>query len=284
THAVPGACLSRGAGSACWCSAILLLAIVANLASLIAEMSGDSGRGPCDPQGLIEALDRTYGTSFGTMQDDAESAFRCIVEALRSSGQEDLKRAGTAWDIPTEIRLACLGCRGTVHSERFESSTLPVYVAADKGIVLQGYIDRHSEMSTKVELSHRCKCCGELTMFEHVCEVASLPGSFLCVKLMRATWHSRMRSEERYVFAESLDVSRLLRRETLDRREALYDLRGVIAHRGTCDLGHYFAYVRRGDSWFVADDEIIQGCSWERVQDSYGGREGAAYMLIYVRR
>jgi ubiquitin carboxyl-terminal hydrolase 22/27/51 len=42
-----------------------------------------------------------------------------------------------------------------------------------------------------------------------------------------------------------------------DSFDHVYDLFGVVVHKGTMDSGHYVAYVRVVDQWFLCDDAQV---------------------------
>lgn len=71
----------------------------------------------------------------------------------------------------------------------------------------------------------------------------------------------------------------------------IYQLYGVMVHRGGINSGHYFAYImdfERG-KWYRCDDAVVRQASLEDIQSTYGGdREEdkeltSAYMLLYRR-
>lgn len=88
---------------------------------------------------------------------------------------------------------------------------------------------------------------------------------------------------------------------------ALYDLQGVIVHRGTVRCGHYYCYIHEWDPeekrftrWLEYDDDNVREVAEDvAVRANYGGSDGAvdsfrhdtsivgggnAYILSYVRR
>ncbi len=58
----------------------------------------------------------------------------------------------------------------------------------------------------------------------------------------------------------------------------LYDLYAVIVQQGTLDSGHYFAYVRQGNLWFLCNDANITHVSPQDVQSA------EAYILFYTQK
>lgn len=45
-----------------------------------------------------------------------------------------------------------------------------------------------------------------------------------------------------------------------------YKLRGIICHIGHIMGGHYFAFVARGDAWFLVNDSEIKKVGWENAE------------------
>lgn len=58
-------------------------------------------------------------------------------------------------------------------------------------------------------------------------------------------------------------------------RHYMYDLIGVIVHKGTMDSGHYINYCRRNEDWFLFDDSKVV---LARLADVLNAE---AYILIY---
>ena len=64
-----------------------------------------------------------------------------------------------------------------------------------------------------------------------------------------------------------------------DLEGTIYDLRGVVVHLGpSAKSGHYFAYAKRGKSWFKFDDVDVTECDEQEVFT-----EGGTSMLFYER-
>ncbi len=56
----------------------------------------------------------------------------------------------------------------------------------------------------------------------------------------------------------------------------LYDLLGVVSHKGNGGSGHYITYIRETGGWCKCDDMLVQWVDEEDV------RNAEAYMLVYV--
>ncbi|HJX26331.1 MAG TPA: hypothetical protein VJ885_00340, partial [Thermoanaerobaculia bacterium] len=62
---------------------------------------------------------------------------------------------------------------------------------------------------------------------------------------------------------------------------ATYDLTSLVSHLGGSPAGgHYVSYVRRGDRWYLADDEALDEVSDEEVDRA----AQSAYLYTYARR
>jgi ubiquitin carboxyl-terminal hydrolase 20/33 len=75
---------------------------------------------------------------------------------------------------------------------------------------------------------------------------------------------------------DGLDVRPFLHPDCRDELTE-YRLTGVICHIGSVLGGHYTAFVRKGDRWFLADDSHITPVSWDTVM------ECEAYVLFYQK-
>jgi ubiquitin C-terminal hydrolase len=73
------------------------------------------------------------------------------------------------------------------------------------------------------------------------------------------------------------------------------NLKGIIVHSGTPDVGHYYSIIKRANSWVKFDDSRVSsfpmsffedecyGGSW--VADEWGGSSSSknAYVLVYEK-
>ena len=59
----------------------------------------------------------------------------------------------------------------------------------------------------------------------------------------------------------------------------IYDLYGVVNHFGSMSFGHYTAYCKNNDKWFLYDDDsIIEVENLEEIVSD------AAYVLFYKKK
>ncbi|XP_075931810.1 ubl carboxyl-terminal hydrolase 18-like [Anarhichas minor] len=257
--------------------------VAGRLKRLIYEMTENS-YGPCDPSFLVDSMSRYKGFSFD-VQEDSDLVFGCILEALTDDGGP-AKRIGQLWDITMEKRIRCRGCNTVTYTLDYANS-IPVHMEEDLPNELQDYINFEN---TLTPCDCQCEKCHTKNSTEITTKVLSLP-SVLCIKLVRVKNIGRdtahmVKTEKRFTFPKTLDLKDVMK-EPEAVVDALYELYAVIAHSGTHYCGHYTAYVREEDSWYLLDDTQVRLCSWEDVKTTYEARstlyDGVAYMLMYRR-
>lgn len=260
--------------------------VAARLKRLIYEMTKDTQL-PCNPSFLVDSMSAYSGVSFD-VQEDSDLVFKCIINAL-ADGYGPAKTIGQLWDIEKEDRVRCIRCN-TVQAILNKSNTIPVLIDENLPNELQGYI-KHYSANTLTTCDYHCTTCHTRTQVEITSKVLSLPPA-VCLRIGRVKNIGRdtahiVKIEKRFAFPETLDLKYILKEpEATD--DTLYELYAVVAHRGTHYCGHYTAYVREDDSWYLADDTHVRLCSWEDVKTTYEAGsnlyDGVAYMLMYRKK
>ena len=65
---------------------------------------------------------------------------------------------------------------------------------------------------------------------------------------------------------------------TTDNMNGSYDLKAFISHNGTSTIyGHYVAYLKKGEVWYMFNDEKVVVCD-KNVADE---ARGLAYVYLY---
>ncbi|KAI4786409.1 hypothetical protein KUCAC02_037133 [Chaenocephalus aceratus] len=208
----------------------------------------DAKEGPCDPGFLLGSMGR-YGSFH--VQRDAESVFGAILVAL-TDGVGPAKQIAGLWDITTEKRVRCIRCNA-FQSTLETSNTIPVFVGGNHPEELQEYMKCYSDNMLAI-CDYRC---------------------------------GHLKTGKRLAFPETLDLKCITKGPGVNAEDP-YELYAVVAHRGTHRSGHYTAYVRGCDSWYLADDTRVTLCSWRDVKRTYEAGsimcDGVAYMLMYQRK
>ncbi|XP_041858788.1 ubl carboxyl-terminal hydrolase 18-like [Melanotaenia boesemani] len=257
--------------------------VALTLKCLLDDMALESQR-PCDPNPLVNALNEHQGFQLFCVQEDADTVFRCILEALTNG---PVKAIRGMWDFETEKCIRCTACH-TTKVKREKSVTILVHLSNQHVNNLQGYLESYSQQKD-IASAYNCDTCHAKAKAEITSKVLILPTN-VCVVIQRVRNMGRnsaciVKTEELFTFPETLDL-KCLAKESTEGAEHLYGLYGVVAHRGTHYDGHNTAYVWNNESsWYLADDTQLMACSWEDVQRTYVGGSAlyheVAYMLMY---
>ncbi|KAI4797372.1 hypothetical protein KUCAC02_025101 [Chaenocephalus aceratus] len=256
-------------------------AVAPTLKRLVYELA-DAKEGPCDPGFLLGSMGR-YGSFH--VQRDAESVFGAILVAL-TDGVGPAKQIAGLWDITTEKRVRCIRCNA-FQSTLETSNTIPVFVGGNHPEELQEYMKCYSDNMLAI-CDYRCGHCHERAQCEITSGVISLP-PVVCIKIARVqrVCGDTVKTGKRLAFPETLDLKCITKGPGVNAEDP-YELYAVVAHRGTHRSGHYTAYVRGCDSWYLADDTRVTLCSWRDVKRTYEAGsimcDGVAYMLMYQRK
>ena len=65
--------------------------------------------------------------------------------------------------------------------------------------------------------------------------------------------------------------------EVLDYKGIQYILYAVVVHKGHCNGGHYYSFVKCGRLWFKCDDEVV---SLDKEEEHINPD---AYILFYTK-
>ncbi|CAG7819782.1 unnamed protein product, partial [Allacma fusca] len=128
---------------------------------------------------------------------------------------------------------------------------------------------------------YSCEKCKKLRNGVKRCSLYQLP-EVLCVHLKRfrlfeyggGIGFSGKVSQYVQFPLDGLDLKRFLHSDCPN-KVTNYRLLGTIVHMGSFTGGHYIAYIRRGDQWYVCDDSRVTPVTPETVTES------EAYVLFY---
>ncbi|KAG0643397.1 hypothetical protein HOY80DRAFT_431844 [Tuber brumale] len=128
-----------------------------------------------------------------------------------------------------------------------------------------------------------CLSCGSEAAFSKSIAFGVLP-HVLCIHLKRFRWRShKIRGGKQKVDThvrfplEGLDMKTWCEQDV--NSPILYDLYAVVVHQGTgANFGHYVAYTKHQEEWWLLDDDRITKVPPEAVAKS------KAYLLFYKRR
>ncbi|KAK8842836.1 Ubiquitin carboxyl-terminal hydrolase 34 [Tritrichomonas musculus] len=97
---------------------------------------------------------------------------------------------------------------------------------------------------------------------------------------------SRKKINNKFEFSKNLNVEKIIDRES-NESDYLYELSGIIIHRGVATGGHYYSYILKNDGWWCFNDSSVSKANENEVfQEAYGGfdQHTSAYVLFYKRK
>ena len=116
---------------------------------------------------------------------------------------------------------------------------------------------------------YSCAQCDTQNSIDKQLSIISAP-TILVVHLAR--FRSLQKIDNFVRFPAKLTISYRIDENEYDTKSRIT---GLVIHKGNSIEGHYFAYVRRGETWLKADDETVIEARWETA------RRKNAYLLFY---
>ncbi|XP_050535048.1 ubiquitin carboxyl-terminal hydrolase 47-like [Daktulosphaira vitifoliae] len=125
---------------------------------------------------------------------------------------------------------------------------------------------------------HFCDICGKKSKFLKGQQFKELP-YILCFHLGRINYNINSLKPEKindkvsFPFFISMDV---------DGYNSIFELYGVIIHKGEATFGHYFSYIKdfKSGQWFECNDDIITLIPPHKIESTFSGKS-SAYMIMY---
>lgn len=208
-------------------------------------------------------------------QEDAHEFFRSLLSSLTMHGQN--ARLSSLFDGLLESSVTCQTCRKTsLTRDRYMDLSLDI---ADKNInTLEKAFEKFTEDET---LCHdnmvTCSRCKVKRVVTKGLRLATAP-TMLVINYKRFAYdnYGRLSRLSKPVnFPLRLEISNYMSRANRGKPPP-YTLVAVLVHRGrSCDCGHYFAYVRKGKDWYLANDAEVTKVDVEEVLSAQ------AYVLVY---
>jgi ubiquitin C-terminal hydrolase len=103
----------------------------------------------------------------------------------------------------------------------------------------------------------------------------------LIIQLLRFIDRSR-KNETNITVPLILNVAKY-KHESYPQDKLDYHLVSIVYHTGTLDFGHYIAYVKHSESWFVHDDSVITPIETQSVKYFENNDSFTPYVLFYIR-
>jgi len=208
-------------------------------------------------------------------QEDAHEFFRSLLSSLTMHGQN--ARLSSLFDGLLESAVICQTCHKTsLTRDRYMDLSLDI---ADKSTnTLERALEKFTEEET---LCHdnmvTCSRCKVKRVVTKGLRLATAP-TMLVINYKRFAYdnYGRLsRLSKQVHFPLRLDIGGYMSRANRGKPPP-YTLIAVLVHRGrSCDCGHYFAYVRKGKDWYLANDAEVTKVDVEEVLNAQ------AYVLVY---
>ena len=102
----------------------------------------------------------------------------------------------------------------------------------------------------------------------------------------------RIKLKELFTFPEEINMKDYMKEEEGGEQSTLFDLFGIIIHRGTPYAGHYYCVVKDIENkankdkpkFFEMNDTVVREVEDDYFQQFYGRKDDVGYILYYRRR
>lgn len=281
------------------------------------DMKVVAGYGQHDAQEFFEAFVNCLGTNNLAYQKSAQDMRQILpgnqisrINPSTCSGDNhgtDFIRKMLTGTLRSVLSCHKCGCKRG-QTESFLNISLPLAKKFPTANSEGKNSQRQGKVSLKVCLNHftrpsflakvvHCPSCNSKTRTLRQCTFSRLPHIF-CLHLNRFDASANKKITDFVEFpASNLDMGKYLpdwcerghemnkTSKELNARspKLLYDLFGVVNHKGSSQQGHYVANVKCGNRWFSCDDALVtpagEGDGEKEVLLSEG-----AYMLFYQKK
>lgn len=228
-----------------------------------------------DPGSITRHVHKISPTLRPYQQEDAHEFFRSLLSSLTMNGQN--ARLSSLFDGLLESSVTCHTCRkSSLTRDRYMDLSLDI---ADRNVIsLDKALAKFTEEETLDEDNMvTCSRCKVKRIVTKGLRLATAP-TMLVINYKRFAYdnYGRLsRLSKQVTFPLRLELKDYMSRANRGKPPP-YALMAVMVHRGrSCDCGHYFAYVRKGQDWYLANDSVVTKVDVEEVLSAQ------AYVLVY---
>lgn len=246
-----------------------------NWQSLFHLFSTSDDNSIIDPSAISRNVHKLSPCLRPYQQEDAHEFIRTLLSTLTLDGHN--KQLSSLFDGLLESAVTCQQChRASVTRDRYMDLSLDI-----QGSEVQDLVGALGKF-TKTELLDNdnkvfCARCNKKRVVTKGLRLATAPSILVChLKRFAVDIYGRsIRLSKKIKYPLRLEIGDFMSRANQG-RPAPYELVGVIVHAGkSCDRGHYYAYVKSGDDWYKANDEVVTKVNVDVVLDQQ------AYILLY---
>lgn len=228
-----------------------------------------------DPSGITRHVHKLSPCLRPYQQEDAHEFIRTLLSTLTLDGRN--KQLSSLFDGLLESAVTCQTChRASVTRDRYMDLSLDIQ---DSDIQdLAGALRKftQTEKLDKDNMVH-CSRCATKRIVSKGLRLATAPSILVC-HLKRFSFDifgRAVRLSKKVKYPLRLEIGDYMSRANQG-KPAPYELVGVVVHAGkTCERGHYLSYVKSGDGWYKANDEVVTRVNVETVLNQQ------AYILLY---
>ncbi|GMH90998.1 hypothetical protein TL16_g11930 [Triparma laevis f. inornata] len=243
---------------------------------------GERGKGSVDASRITRNVERLSKCLTSGQQEDSHEFLRALLDTLCLDGLN--KSVSNLFDGTLESSVTCQTCSNvSLTKDRYMDLSLDI--SDSKVNSLETALEKFTEVETlSCDNLVDCSKCKTRRMVTKGLTLGSSP-SVLCLHLKRFDYdrHGRLcRLSKKVQFGEHLNLqpymSKGRSRKDNQKSSADYRLYAILCHKGsTCTSGHYIAYVRRSNKWWLANDSIV------RPVDESVVLSQNPYMIFYQR-
>lgn len=221
------------------------------------NMDREDQTAPYDPEPLIEALNAQYKTIWSDEQHYAADVLRCVLNALGDDEDPAHKDAADLWALPKKQTVSCSQCSAEHVSYSMDFNVNVYLLETTKD--LQDYVNGYSESFVSSGYCVKCEASTELVVTTDITELPTV----MCFNVLRGQTRvyngtlTMVKNSATIQVPENLDCSHISKGAPYPN----YELYGIITHRGSCESGHYEAFVKKMSRWYHANDDTVNVCS-----------------------
>ena len=228
-----------------------------------------------DPGGITRHVNKLSPCLRPYQQEDAHEFLRSLLSSLTLDGHN--KELSSLFDGLLESAVTCQTChRASITRDRYMDLSLDIQQGDIKD--LMGALSHFTQTELLDEDNKvHCDRCRTKRVVSKGLRLATAPTVLVChLKRFSFDVYGRTRRLSKHVrYPLSLEIGEFMSRANQSKPPP-YELVGVLVHAGKrCESGHYLAFIKCGERWYKANDEVVVEVSVDVVLQQQ------AYILFY---
>ena len=227
-----------------------------------------------DPGGVTRHVNKISTCLRPYQQEDAHEFLRALLSTLTQDGHN--KRLSSLCDGLLESAVTCQTChRASITRDRYMDLSLDIHgdiqdlTGALNNFTQPELLDKDNKVT--------CSRCKTKRIVSKGLRLATAPSVLVChLKRFAFDIYGRATRLSKHVkYPLRLEIGDFMSRANQSKPPP-YELVGVLVHAGrSCERGHYLAFIKSGDSWYKANDEVVTKVDIDTVLRQQ------AYILFY---